>query len=378
MTRNAKGSAHPRGEKDDRPTQEERAAQTAGPTQAHDPVQARGTSQDGGLEGASDCDAPPHADAAADTGAAATPDAAAAADAGAAPVIGIRDSAHEMKEAGFVVSALRLCAHGSADGADSGAGAAGDGGNPSGRGPQDGGLRPWPDDHDLMDAFRRILACVGRLRRDRPKAPGRVYDNDALAERRRRFHERRSEEGIVATDTAWFRAAVGEWAAALESGRPVLSDDVILDIGAGARETLSIRDALLVSVLAPVGASDMLRVAGDPHDAVSVDIVFESLNGVFRRRSNRPDVFRCLTGLRLYERLAAALPGRDRANAYASTAYVCWWLGLTDEASELSLRARRNDPSCSLAGIIRTAVDFGVVPAWLDYAYDAIAAGGEA
>lgn len=375
MTRNAKGSAHPRGEKDDRQTQDERTARTAGPVEAHDPAQASGTSQDGGQAGASNCDAPPHADAAADTAAPATPDTAAVADAGAAPAIGMRDDTHEMKEAGFVVSALRLSAYGGADGADSGAGA---GGDPAGRGSQDGGLRPWPDDHDLMDAFRRILACVGRLRRDRPKAPGRVYDNDALAERRRRFHERRSEEGIVATDTAWFRTAVGEWAAALESGRPKLSDDVVLDIGAGARETLSIRDALLVSVLAPVGASDMLRVAGDPHDAASVDIVFESLNGVFRRRSNRPDVSRCLTGLRLYERLAAALPGRDRANAYASTAYVCWWLGLTDEASELSLRARRNDPSCSLAGIIRMAVDFGVVPAWLDYAYDAIAAGGEA
>ncbi|MDO5687813.1 MAG: hypothetical protein Q4G29_00670 [Pseudoscardovia radai] len=378
MTRNTTGSAHPRGEKDDRPSKDDRTVQASGISQT------TGSAKDGGKAGASESDAP--ADAAAPAGAAAspvdpagttadaTPDATAAVDAGAAPAIGMRGDSHEMKEAGFVVSALRLCADG---GGDAGAARA-DGGDASGRGRQAGVLRPLPDEQNLIDVFRRIFLCVERLEHNRPKAPGRVYDDDALAKRRRRFHERRSEDGIVATDTAWFRAAVGEWAAALESGRPELSDDVVLDIGAGARETLSIRDALLISVLAPVGESDMLRVAGDPHDAVSVDIVFESLNGVFRRRSNRPDVPRCLTGLRLYERLAAALPDRDRANAYASTAYVCWWLGLTEEASELSLRARRNDSSCSLAGIIRTAVDFGVVPAWLDYAYDAIAAGGEA
>lgn len=190
------------------------------------------------------------------------------------------------------------------------------------------------------------------------------------------FHRRRLEKGLVETDGQWFAQAIDEWMDSLACGEPRLSESALLHIAAGTRQTLAMRDAMLVSVLSSLTRPEMRLLASNPHDANSAKTVYDALNGVFRDPKTLPDPARCSAGLRLFSKVVAAVPRRDRAHPLACVAYVCWWLGFLDESRRCSNEALEIDPGCSLASIILTAAEFRVLPAWADCAVDETRAGG--
>ena len=197
-----------------------------------------------------------------------------------------------------------------------------------------------------------------------------MLDEPAIKRAAQDFHSQRMEKGLVEADGAWFAPAVDEWMDALAGGEARLSEESLLHIAAGTRETLSMRDAMLVSILCPLTRMSMKLLASDPHDVNSAKTVYDALNGVFRDPGTFPDAMRCATGLRLFSEVVEAVPRKDRAHPLACVAYICWWMGFLDESRRCSDEALRIDPGCSLASIILTAAEFNVLPAWADSAVD--------
>lgn len=212
------------------------------------------------------------------------------------------------------------------------------------------------------------LEFVGGLRGARRMAS--PLTESVVAKAAEDFHARRADIGLVEADGAWFDDPVNEWMNSLDFADPKLSPEGMLHIAAGTRETLSMRDAMLVSVLAPITRTDMQRLASAPHDVKSAKTVYDALNSVFRDPTAVPDSGRCATGLKLFALLVRSVPRRDRAHPLACVAYICWWLGFLDESRRCAQESLDIDPSCSLASIIMTATQFEVLPAWADCAID--------
>lgn len=214
--------------------------------------------------------------------------------------------------------------------------------------------------------MQHVKECTGVARDNRHM----TLDEPAIKRAAQDFHSQRLEKGLVEADGAWFAPAVDEWMDALAGGEARLSEESLLHIAAGTRETLSMRDAMLVSVLCPLTRRSMKLLASDPHDVNSAKTVYDALNGVFRDPGTFPDATRCATGLRLFSVVVEAVPRKDRAHPLACVAYICWWMGFLDESRRCSDEALRIDPGCSLASIILTAAEFKVLPAWADSAVD--------
>lgn len=214
--------------------------------------------------------------------------------------------------------------------------------------------------------MQHVKECTGVARGVRHM----MLDEPAIKRAAQDFHSQRMEKGLVEADGAWFAPAVDEWMDALAGGEARLSEESLLHIAAGTRETLSMRDAMLVSILCPLTRMSMKLLASDPHDVNSAKTVYDALNGVFRDPGTFPDAMRCATGLRLFSEVVEAVPRKDRAHPLACVAYICWWMGFLDESRRCSDEALRIDPGCSLASIILTAAEFNVLPAWADSAVD--------
>lgn len=183
----------------------------------------------------------------------------------------------------------------------------------------------------------------------------------------RDHHAARLSRGLEAADTDWYRPVAAEWMKAMETGKATLSADALLRIAVGLREGLAVRDAMLVSILSPGVDEDlMLELAANPHGRRSVEAVGDALTSMFRNPSARPDPRRCATGLGLLGIMHRAFEPHEDAQVLAITAYVCWWLGLCDEAGRGARAALEEDPACSLASIILTGVEFHMPPAWAD------------
>ncbi|WP_158685530.1 DUF4192 family protein [Microbacterium halophytorum] len=89
-------------------------------------------------------------------------------------------------------------------------------------------------------------------------------------------------------------------------------------------------------------------------------------NGVLRLTGagEKPDPERLRRGLALARAVAAAAPGRARAGALASAAWLSWALGNATHAGAYAERARGMEPEHGLARIILRLVELGRLPAW--------------
>lgn len=188
---------------------------------------------------------------------------------------------------------------------------------------------------------------------------------DAL---RKAWHADRVKRGLVDADYDFCRPAVREWCRAVTAG-DVPSADCMARFHAAIHETLSLRDACLVYALAggDMDEDEALTVAAAPHSPRGTDLVFDTLNGVFRTCTDAPDPTWARNAVRAYAALIASAPDPEcKAMACACVAYVLWWCDNPETAMGGAECALGYDPKCSLAGIVRQAILFGVHPRWAD------------
>ncbi|KAB8288525.1 DUF4192 family protein [Bifidobacterium avesanii] len=179
------------------------------------------------------------------------------------------------------------------------------------------------------------------------------------------FREQRRQMGVEESDAAWFADPLDDWLACLERGGDGLSRESVASLAAGMREKLAFRDALIVSLLCRgVDRSQLMELAARPHRPESVRCLSRALNDAFRDADAAPDRRRCERGLKMLAQIARAVPPGWRVQPMTLVAYVLWWMG-DPRAVVYAVRVLADDERCTLAGIVLSAMEHGIAPAWM-------------
>ena len=182
------------------------------------------------------------------------------------------------------------------------------------------------------------------------------------------YRQGRRRLGVEDADRRWLRQPLTDWTAGLKGhhAEPHLDSDSVDRLAVAIKETLAIRDGLILSILAPDPGMDcdrLLDLCVRPNDPSNVTALCSILDAVFKDPATRPDHTRCLAGLAMLEAMADKVPPGFRSQPLAVAAYVDWWSG-GSRASGLAEGALDDDRSCSLASIVLALIDRGIDPAW--------------
>lgn len=190
-----------------------------------------------------------------------------------------------------------------------------------------------------------------------------LNDND-MAQVVRLFRAQRRRMGVENSDEAWFSGPLDEWLACLEGEREGLERESVAELAAGMHEKLALRDALIVSLLcAGSQRAKLLELGARPHRPGSVAYLSRAMGDAFRDPKAVPDADRCERGLRVLGQIVRAVPADFRVQPMAIIAYVLWWMGDPRSVAYAALAAA-GDGRCTLAGIVLSAVEQGIAPAW--------------
>ncbi|MCI1218484.1 hypothetical protein [Bifidobacterium crudilactis] len=160
------------------------------------------------------------------------------------------------------------------------------------------------------------------------------------------------------------------WTDSLEHGGNATDEPTRLRLAAGMRESLAIRDALIMSTVTNVDDPDtMLAVAAEPHEPVNVRIMCDALTRAFDNPKAVPDPWKCTAALDILDAMTRELQAAKTPDAYltqpaAVSAYLQWWNHRPAQARLDSQAALVYDPQTTLAAIVLSAIDHNITPAW--------------
>lgn len=201
---------------------------------------------------------------------------------------------------------------------------------------------------------------------DGPPVSGEEFAGAARRARRALRRRRRESKDIRQVDAEWFAPVLDRWLAELDGDHGGADDARFLALLAVSMdEVLSMRDAIVISLVGRASREDLMDVASKPHARRTGALVGRLLGASFDDPTLEPDLERCNRGLQLMLRIVHADGGRLSAQPLTVMAYVLWWSGGTTQAMGCALRALAVDDGCSLARILVDTLMHGVAPAWL-------------
>ncbi|MCT6901268.1 MAG: hypothetical protein M3Z40_09510 [Bifidobacterium sp.] len=182
------------------------------------------------------------------------------------------------------------------------------------------------------------------------------------------YREGRRRWGVEDADRRWLQQPLTDWTAGLKEQQPhpPLDSDTADRLAVAIKETLAIRDGLILSILSPEPGLDrdrLLDLCVRPNDPSNVTALCSILDAVFKDPATRPDQPRCQAGLAMLVSMADKVPPGFRSQPLAVAAYVDWWSG-GSRASGFAEEALCDDRSCSLAAIVLALIGRGIDPAW--------------
>lgn len=217
-----------------------------------------------------------------------------------------------------------------------------------------------PKEHDMDDRDAR-----GEMASRHGEGVGHFALTD-LERMSRQFREERKARGPSCVDAQWVDMPFQEWLDSLTGRRPKLHPDTMAAIAVGMREALSIRDALILSLIAEPDQCPkrrMLEFAVQPHKAETRRRVNQLLSDAFDDDAAMPDWERCHAGVMMMADIAEAMPVPYCVQPLAVMAYMLWWLG-DPRAAVFTARCLAIDGDCSLAAMVHAALEHDVGPAW--------------
>lgn len=188
-------------------------------------------------------------------------------------------------------------------------------------------------------------------------------DEGLIEDMTTRLRRARFERGPERANREWMDGPLDDWLDHLDECDADLDGDVMARLAVGMSETLSIRDALILSLLVDGDECDretMMDIISRPTAPEVADVVRDLMLDSLEGRRN-PDLDRCHTGILMFGGMGLMMPHRLTAQPLASIAYILWWLD--DRRAPLyAIRSLEADESCSLAAIVLGASERGVRP----------------
>ena len=177
------------------------------------------------------------------------------------------------------------------------------------------------------------------------------FEDAELEELTLLFRDRRRDMGAEAADMTWFVDPLDAWLACLDNRRRGLDRESIAYLAVGMRGAVSMRDALIVSLIsAQTDRERLMQLGVRPHRPANSSYLGRVLGSTFDDAEGRPDAPRCSRGLGMLVQMVRSVPDAYGVQPMAVIAYVLWWVG---------------DGRCTLALIVLAALEHGIAPAWV-------------
>lgn len=183
---------------------------------------------------------------------------------------------------------------------------------------------------------------------------------------RERLHRERLRNGPGRADGDWMEEPLHVWLDRLDRGMIDL-DGAMLPLAVGINEVLSMRDALILSVVGDATMRDprmLMDIVRTPHDRRVAAAVHKALSAEFDDRDG-PDRARCRTAVLMLAAMAKVMPERMKVQPLAIISYILWWTG-DGRAETYALSCLSIDEECSLAAIVLKSVRNGLYPSCCD------------
>lgn len=174
----------------------------------------------------------------------------------------------------------------------------------------------------------------------------------------------RRDMGAQQADVEWIQVPLNAWLDHLDAHTIDLDGENMAALAVGLNEVMSIRDALILSLVVDKATCDvdmLLEVVSRPC-AKRVTKTVHNLLGEAFDDTFGPDRARCQAGLMMLNAMSKMVPETMRAQPLAVIAYVLWWVG-DNRASSYALQSLEIDQSCSLAAIVLKSLHCGLEPA---------------
>ena len=190
------------------------------------------------------------------------------------------------------------------------------------------------------------------------------FEDTEIEELAMLFRDQRRDMGVEIADGEWFSDPLDTWLACLNNQRRGLDRESIAYLAVGMRGALSLRDALIVSLIAQQADRDQLMQLGvRPHRPANADYLGRVLSSTFDDVARKPNALRCSRGLGMLVQMVCSVPDAYRVQPMAVIAYMLWWIG-DAHAAAYAVRTLALDERCTLALIVLTALEHGIAPAW--------------
>ncbi|WP_291527687.1 DUF4192 domain-containing protein [Bifidobacterium sp. UBA744] len=191
------------------------------------------------------------------------------------------------------------------------------------------------------------------------------FEDAELEELTLLFRDRRRDMGAEAADMTWFVDPLDAWLACLDNRRRGLDRESIAYLAVGMRGAVSMRDALIVSLIsAQTDRERLMQLGVRPHRPANSSYLGRVLGSTFDDAEGRPDAPRCSRGLGMLVQMVRSVPDAYGVQPMAVIAYVLWWVG-DIHAGAYAVRALAMDGRCTLALIVLAALEHGIAPAWV-------------
>ena len=227
---------------------------------------------------------------------------------------------------------------------------------------------------------------------------------ERLEELERRFRADRRKRGARIADRHWLEEPLRQWAHGLEGDngaerdgtssygnepavedlsegdiilhetvpgkKPAtspLDDDAVTMLAVGMRDSLPVRDSLILSLISsePCSEETLLDMAANPKEHEIRRMMMDVVADAFGNAAHMPDRNRCERGLAMLDDLIASVPSPWQVQPFAAMAYILWWAD-GKIALRYALASLTLDKGCALATIVLSMLSKGVEPAWRD------------
>ncbi len=193
------------------------------------------------------------------------------------------------------------------------------------------------------------------------------FTQNRMRKLREQLRRNRRDMGPEQANAEWIQEPLNAWLGQLDAHTIDLDDENMAALAVGLNEVMSIRDALIISLIVDetVCDADMLMdIVSRPCTRRVSKAVHHLLSEAFDDEFG-PDRARCQAGLMMLNAMSKMVPKSMRAQPLAIIAYVLWWVG-DGRASSYALQSLEVDRDCSLAAIVLKTLHCGMEPACCD------------